>query len=614
MGIYVKQKIVFLRYDGMLHHIGRNFRDMFEESLGMLLTKERVRRKISLARLANGIVSSQWLDKIEKGYSETDLLTIDVLFQRLGRNPESLECILSDIEYKKLYRRDLIERAIACGKYEEAKSLLDDYYKNLASKDRLSTMYYHRTKAAIADKMNDHSMAVDEIKEAINQTIPRYAGAIDKKRLLSIYEIENLLLYAKLLAEENHNELSKKIANECIEAIERSFKDTEATAIIKAKCTWVLCKSRAKDNLTAYMALVSCLENLRKKSVLVFAIPLLKEVIDRSKVLGIASDTEKYTDFYIVIKDLYKEYDPNRGEDDLFTKLHIREIHLDYEVVKYERKKQGITQESLIEGIYSEPLSLQNFESGRSTPNKKGYVKIMEKLGLPRERYNNMLAVDSFDTLELVEKLGEYCEKHEIDSAKHVVDELEQSMNMDYERNKSFVQTFRKMLIYYNSGSEDESLIRELTHEVFDEIGIRKIKRVLFRSEITKINLLCGLLYRKGEYDKEIDIIDKVISNFKNSATSVLYHNKTYVLLLGSKYEVKALKGVYDNELFNKVVTLGLCCNTSNLLPYLLYIKGINTKNAATKMSCISAAATLGRYNFNNYILDAITADETMRK
>ena len=153
-----------------------------------------------------------------------------------------------------------------------------------------------------------------------------------------------------------------------------------------------------------------------------------------------------------------------------------------------------------------------------------------------------------------------------------------------------------------------------LTHEVFDEIGIRKIKRVLFRSEITKINLLCGLLYRKGEYDKEIDIIDKVISNFENSATSVLYHNKTYVLLLGSKYEVKALKGVYDNELFNKVVTLGLCCNTSNLLPYLLYIKGRNTKNAATKMSCISSAATLGRYNYNNYILDAITADETMRK
>ena len=275
---------------------------MFEDSMGKLLARERVRRKISLARLAKGIVSSQWLDRIEKGYSETDLLTIDILFQRLGRNPESLECILSYSEYKKLYRRDLIDREISCGKYEEAKSLLDDYCNNLAAKDSLTTMYYHRTKAAIADKMNNHSLAIDEIKEAINQTIPRYTEAIDKKRLLSIYEIENLLLYAKLLAEENHNELSKKIANECIEAIERSFKDTEATAIIKAKCTWVLCKSRAKDNLTAYMALVSCLENLRKKSVLVFAIPLLKEVIDRSKVLGIASDTEKYTDLNILVR------------------------------------------------------------------------------------------------------------------------------------------------------------------------------------------------------------------------------------------------------------------------------------------------------------------------
>ena len=118
-------------------------------TVGDLIEKERARVGVSRDKLASGICTQQALYRVGVEDSVTDVLTFEILFERMGQSVDSLEYILSREEYDKILMRDEIEDRIMCGNAVDAKSMLDKYKLLYGELEGAEEMYYYRTLAAI---------------------------------------------------------------------------------------------------------------------------------------------------------------------------------------------------------------------------------------------------------------------------------------------------------------------------------------------------------------------------------------------------------------------------------------------------------------------------------
>lgn len=88
---------------------------IFKEEIIQLIIQIRKNKKISQERLGRGICSEQQISKLEKGELPSDFFLLEMLMQRLGKNVEKLEIILSEEEFSEIKERDDIIDALRCG-------------------------------------------------------------------------------------------------------------------------------------------------------------------------------------------------------------------------------------------------------------------------------------------------------------------------------------------------------------------------------------------------------------------------------------------------------------------------------------------------------------------
>lgn len=74
------------------------------------------------------------------------------------------------------------------------------------------------------------------------------------------------------------------------------------------------------------------------------------------------------------------------------------------EIIKRKRKELGLTQEQLCEGI-CEPSTISRIESGRQVPAKNKLDALLQRLGLPGERYYALMSKDEMEISNLKEKI-----------------------------------------------------------------------------------------------------------------------------------------------------------------------------------------------------------------
>ena len=68
----------------------------------------------------------------------------------------------------------------------------------------------------------------------------------------------------------------------------------------------------------------------------------------------------------------------------------MKEIFLG-EFIKQRRLELGLTQEQLCEGI-CEPMTISRIENGRQTPSRNRINALLQRLGLPDDRYYALLS------------------------------------------------------------------------------------------------------------------------------------------------------------------------------------------------------------------------------
>lgn len=541
-------------------------------TIGSLMEKIRVEeKKISRKKLAEGICSEQMLYDIEKDRRESDPLIIDILLQRLGKSPNKLERILPSKMYYMIRFRDLLEKAILKGK----KKLSDDILKQYPNQTSVDQMYRYRMQACLLHRINhDLEGAKHNLQSAISLTLPDFTYEKIDKFLISTIEIENLLALEQLRIESrpDRDQSTEKWHLEILmDFINENFTDEEEHAKIYSKCAWLL--ATIYFNEEDYMRTISLcskgIEGLRRNAILYFMFPLLVLITEAEKKLGINPDNSKWTQYQISLTFLWDNYAEKWYPTDwLFHNCSQQEYLLDYELVRSEREAKKMTQLELSDGIYKNVESYSRFETGKVSPKKKTFEKLLKKLEIERRRYNSFAVTDSHKTMELRRNLDRMIGRKEYTHAQEVCENLKKELNMDLKENRQIVES-AEMLIdsRLNKIPYQNFLIRqkELLSDIID-FNNHSLYHVPNRNEVLLINYYCVVLKETGQIQEATWIYQCALQKIKGSRINIKYRYLSYSLLLNNySATVRTKEYIYEvlkNELlYGKISVLPFCLN-----------------------------------------------------
>ncbi len=509
-------------------------------TIGMLIKETRKAHKnMTSQKLSRGICSVQMLYQIEKDQCDTDLLMTDMLLQRLGKSPDKLERILQNDMYHMVRVRELLKKAILKGKRALAEQVLTRY----PSRTNVDKMYQQRMKACLLYYIDkDHDAAFSCLQAAVHTTLPGFSYDAIDDYLISTVEMENLLALERISIERKtdvEKTTEKKHLRSCMGYIDRHFTDDEEHAKIYAKCAWLLARIEYHDGnyMQTIVLCESGLEGLRRNTMIYFALPLLKLMVQAGEQLGVAPDRSKWVQYYETLDFLWSSFaEPWCPVDMIFHNCYQKEYHLDYELVRDERKAQGITQEEFADGIYQDTGSLSRFETGRISPNKKNFGKILEKLGIEKGRYSGYVVTDSFDTMELKCHLDQLMMRRRYDAAGECLKELKQCLDLEIEENRVLV-TFEEILIAYLTGEVNAQEALENVKGLLK--GFMDCDKMIFyhvpmRNEALIINNVCILLYETGQETLAMRLFQSILQRMDDSKVDVRYRYRSYALLFNN--------------------------------------------------------------------------------
>ena len=205
-------------------------------SVYKMLDQECYNKNISRRRLVKGICSPQLLIKASEQDTNIELLTFEILMERIGRSPENLEFILSDKEYSSVTIRDNIDNYIYNQDYLAAEDSLNTLIPNLNKASLAMKMYYYRIHAWISSEKGDLLSAKEYIMQAIYTTLPDITISNYEQYCFSSYEIENILFLSELLFKSGDIDTAISITSTVYEWSKKHITDSRLLVSILPKC------------------------------------------------------------------------------------------------------------------------------------------------------------------------------------------------------------------------------------------------------------------------------------------------------------------------------------------------------------------------------------------
>lgn len=513
-------------------------------TIGSLIKQERKKRKISQKKLVAGLCSAQTLSMLEDDMCETDAFLMDMLLQRLGKSPDKLECIVSGEEYHRIKMRSLIEQLIVRRKRKYADYLLERYHDSFKSTDTAQQMYYHRTRAYLLlmtvqedtsqqQRNSDIQEALREIRLAVDMTLPGVEGTPLSEYLISTCEVENLLAYGKLLNMTGSREKAQSIILQSFDYIKAHFADAEELCKLLPKCVWLFDNvfSEQADNLRVIVLCEEAVQVLREASVTYFMLPVIEVLVRRYGSIGAEKKAEYWRRYQDILTGLYEEYAPDMCRDSLFFDAFQREYYLDYEIIRSERISQNITQEKLIDGVYSSPETLSRVETGKSSPGKKNFDGLMDKLKINKTRYNGYVTLESFEVLELNHEIDVAMTRHDYERASQILSKLKMIIDIDSNKSRvSWIENTIAKAVGTKSFSDvyDDSIV--LLQSTYGKMNYR----VPFRNEVELFNLIAISANKMGKYIEAVNIWKYVLETYAHSHVSIVHHYRMYAFMLSN--------------------------------------------------------------------------------
>lgn len=565
-------------------------------TIGQLLQNMRNKMNFTRSELTEGLCSPSILEKIEEDSIEPNVLLVKLLLQRLGNSPSKLEYILSNQDYKWLDSYDQFLEFIFRKRGDWCNWLLPRLRK-AQKKSPIQEMIYYRCHAMYQYYIKgDKNFAAQELAKAllqtssgilaeklpINEWLIQYTS-IDKnlytkkhRCILSVMELENLIALVRILNEQKKLSAEKAVETLlwCKNYIDTYITDREEHAKIFCKCVWLLSKFYIfqGDKTTAFELCDSAFEELQDFGISYFMRPLLRQMLKCKSVHALQRKKEKYERYLNTLTNIYVMFgDIWFPQDSILYNCYQCEYFLDYEILRGGRLTMGLTQETMISGVFTSARSLSEIENCKTHPGKENFRKLMRNLNLQKTRFNGMVLTDSMEMLEKAQELSRLATKKKYIEMERELRELEQNIDMSLTENQILIRYFENVIDSSEDSCTYDSILQDVYHFMTNRYDITndKFYRSPFPIEEKYINQAAICFKKLGRKQDKIELYQKILKTYHKSRIKTKYHFRSYSVLLGNL--AMELNSV---DLSKKAIRLCLRCGKLNQLPhnYMTYI------------------------------------------
>ena len=206
----------------------------------------------------------------------------------------------------------------------------------------------------------------------------------------------------------------------------------------------------------------------------------------------------------------------------------MKEFHIG-EVIRQRRTELSLTQEELCEGIY-EPPTMSRIETGRQTPSRTKLNVLLQRLGLPDDRYYALLSENEAKIVDLQKEIVSCNVLGKQEKGLEMIKELEKLADSDDTVIQQFILRSKVIFGKWDNGEIKPYLFEEKMEMLFRAIhltvpkfNIEEIDRGLYGlDEVKVINQIAGTFSQSGQNKKAIDIYYQLLKYIKKHFQNIL--------------------------------------------------------------------------------------------
>ena len=219
------------------------------------------------------------------------------------------------------------------------------------------------------------------------------------------------------------------------------------------------------------------------------------------------------------------------------------------EYIKQRRLDLGLTQEQLCDGI-CEPMTLSRLENGKQTPSRNRINALLQRLGLPDDRYFALLSKNELEMEALQKEIVSCNSNHRVEEGFDTLKKFEQIIDPDDQIAQQFVLRSRVLLGRLDqryTPREQIDLLMQAIRLTVPRFNLDEIEKFLYSIDEIKIINQIGIAYSDDRQNKKAadiyyQLLKYVRKHFEEAVTSVgiipmIYFNYARVLDLCGRYE-----------------------------------------------------------------------------
>ncbi len=480
--------------------------------IGAVLLTIRKKKRIRQGSVCHGICGISTYSQYENGERVPDILSLRMLFERLGYTPKGLNVYVSEDSLRFWrWKRDLNVLLIH-EKYKElAMHLSKMPVSNSALNQHLIQQCIYYVNGIIAEKVTcDLEQAQGCYEKALMETCPAILSAERIEGCIGASELFLYLLYLRLVMETRRMNQCQLLSclGKVISYIEQGDMDDSEKVFIYPPAVYLWSRCCDGDNRKKHTELKKGLDLLIKYKSTYYAL----ELVEMLAALEDSPVPDRYRKIYGMIFCMYEEL--GIGRNGLWYQLRPDEMMVEDvgQYLRKARKKKQFSQEDACDGICAVE-SYSKIENGRH-PSRNHYQALAEKIDVEERYYVDQLNTGNIEALMLRSRINGAMNERKYQEAEVLLATLEDTLGAEAENNRSFIELVRGRLDYCQDRISIQDyhteLLRILNRTLdLDEIG--KNTHTYTYLETKAINNIAFAEYKMDHLEKARDILERML-------------------------------------------------------------------------------------------------------
>lgn len=503
------------------------------KNVGNMLHELRENLGIRQIDLIEGIMSISEFSRIEAGEKEADYIVLSTIFERLGKSIDKLELVVSDENYRMLCLQEEIQEALYIRNYQKFEKKLNEFKLYVKRKNSIHHQYVMQMQAICAFFQDGNiEKCLDIFIQAIELTFSNWKLLKNDKVYLSTQEWKNILIIAHLQILSNKQEQGYRLLNWACKCIEENITDGEQKVKIYPHAMLLLGNIEYIRNHVqrAYDLCQKGKNCLINNGTLVLMDELLSLEEKCLKQMGMEEASKIVANYRSAISFLYETVN-KKQEKELLLLLMQSSTQSEYavsnEMIRERREVSGMTQEALSDGICTQE-TLSRIESGKRSPNKKKFDKMMSRLGNYGGVYYSYIVAEKYSLYEMIGAYGQSISKEERIEAEKLLNEIEKQLDMSIPVNRQFIMMGHMENALYKKEVTPERVCGELKELLYltmpPIVDKEMVYRMPYREEVFILNNMAIAYEKSGNYKEALFIYRQVMQCYEESKVLMVHH------------------------------------------------------------------------------------------